>query len=66
MIQSFFEWLFRNTQQTSMLKTYKKAGRWIVCIYGPWIDLNEAFRLGLAEDGFFEIAEEEEECNDDE
>jgi hypothetical protein len=66
MIQSFFERLFRNTQRTSTLKAYKKAGRWIVRIYGPWIDLNEAFRLGLAEDGFFEIAEEEEECNDDE
>lgn len=49
-----------------MLKTYKKAGHWIVRIYGRWINLNEAFRLGLAEDGFFEIAEEEEECNDDE
>jgi hypothetical protein len=66
MIRSFFERLFRNTQRTSTLKTYKKAGRWIVRIYGPWIDLNKAFRLGLAEDGFFEIAEEEEECNDDE
>jgi hypothetical protein len=44
------------------LKTYKKAGRWIVRIYGPWIDLNEAFRLGLAEDGFFEISDE---CEDD-
>ena len=41
---SFFFW---NTQRASILKTYKKAGRWIVRIYGPWIDLNEAFRLGL-------------------
>jgi hypothetical protein len=63
MIQSFFELLFRNMQRTSTLKTYKKAGRWIVRIYGPWIDLNEAFRLGLAEDGFFEI-EVEDECDE--
>ena len=63
MIWSSFQPLFRNTQQTSTLKTYKKAGRWIVRIYGPWIDLNEAFHLDLAEDGFFEISEE---CNDDE
>lgn len=61
MIQISFEPLFRNTQRTSTLKTYKKAGRWIVRIYGPWMDLNEAFRLGLAEDGFFEISE----CDDD-
>jgi len=40
------------------LKTYKKAGRWIARIYGPWMDLNEAFRLGLAEDGYFEISDE--------
>jgi hypothetical protein len=46
------------------LKTYKKAGCWIVHIYGLWIDLNEAFRLGLVEDRFFEIAEEE--CDSDE
>ena len=63
MIQSFFELLFRNMQQTSTLKTYKKAGRWIVRIYGPWIDLNEAFRLGLVEDGIFEI-EVEDECDE--
>jgi hypothetical protein len=36
-----------------------------VRIYGPWIDLNEAFRLGLAEDGFFEITEDEEEFDND-
>ena len=50
--------IFRNTQRNSTLKTYKKAGRWIVRIYGPWIDLNEAFRIGLAEDGFFELSNE--------
>lgn len=55
--------IFRNTQRMSTLKTYKKAGRWIVRIYGPWIDLNEAFRFGLAEDGLFEISEET--CDDD-
>ena len=49
---------FRNTQWNSTLKTYKKAGRWIVRIYGPWIDLNEAFHIGLAEDGFFELSNE--------
>lgn len=48
-----------------MLKTYKKAGHWIVHIYIPWIDLNEAFRLGLAEDGLFEIAEEDEDCDNE-
>jgi hypothetical protein len=47
-------------KRTSTLRSYKKAGRWIVRIYGPWIDLNEAFWLGLAEDGFFEIEEEDE------
>ena len=46
-----------------MLKTYKKAGRWIVRIYGPWIDLNEAFQFGLADDGFFEISKDG--CDDD-
>ena len=46
-IQSFFEFFFfRNTQRASILKTYKKAGCWIVRIYWPWIDLNEAFQLG--------------------
>jgi hypothetical protein len=49
--------IFRNTERSSTLKTYKKAGRWIVRIYGPWIDLNEAFRMGLAEDGFFELSD---------
>jgi hypothetical protein len=47
-------------QRTSTLRAYKKAGRWIVRIYGPWIDLNKAFQLGLAEDGFFEIEVEDE------
>lgn len=37
------------------LKVYKRAGRWIVRIYGPWLDLNQAFRLGLAEDSIFNI-----------
>jgi hypothetical protein len=63
MIQSFFELIFRNMQRTSMLKTYKKAGCWIMHIYGPWINLNEAFQLCLAEDGFFEI-EVEDECDE--
>jgi len=38
-----------------MLDAYKKAGRWIVRAFGPWADINEAFRHGLAEDGFYEI-----------
>lgn len=50
--------MFRNMQRGSTLKPYKKAGRWIVRIFGPWIDLNEAFRIGLAEDGFFELSDE--------
>jgi hypothetical protein len=41
-------------QRSSTLKPYKKAGRWIVRIFGLWIDLNE----GLAEDGFFELSDE--------
>src|SRR5262245_17235283 len=45
----------RDTQKVAKLKAYKKARRWIVCIHGPWIDLNEAFRRGLAEDGFFDL-----------
>ena len=51
----------RETTRNATLKSYKKAGRWIVRIHGPWLDLNHAFRLGLAEDGFFE--NEEEECD---
>jgi len=39
------------------LETYRKAGRWIVRAFGPWLDTNEAFHLGLAEDGLFEIEE---------
>ena len=48
----------RNILRTEMqdsLKVYKRAGRWIVRIYGPWLDLNQAFRLGLAEDSIFDI-----------
>lgn len=39
----------------SGLNAYKKAGRWIVRGFGPWADVTEAFRCGLAEDGFIEI-----------
>lgn len=46
------------------LKAYKKAGRWIVRIYGPWLDLPEAFRLGLAADGIFVIEVEEEDSDE--
>jgi hypothetical protein len=37
------------------LRAYKKAGQWIIHRYGPWLNLNKAFQLGLAEDGFFKI-----------
>jgi hypothetical protein len=37
------------------LALYKKAGHWIVCAFGPWVDINEAFHCGLAEDGIFDI-----------
>jgi hypothetical protein len=44
---------------------YKKAGRWMVCIYGPWINLNEAFRRGLAKDGFFELEKPDDQEDDE-
>ncbi|KAH9984331.1 hypothetical protein BJV77DRAFT_966229 [Russula vinacea] len=43
------------SEKEDHLKAFKKAGQWIVRIYGPWLDLNQAFRLGLAEDGIFDI-----------
>lgn len=43
-----------STRRTT-LNTYKRAGRWIARAFGPWIDINEAFRRGLAVDGFFEV-----------
>jgi hypothetical protein len=43
-----------STKQTA-LTAYKKAGRWIIRAFGPWVDINEAFRCGLAEDGVFDI-----------
>jgi len=48
-----------------MLRPYKKAGRWTVRIYGPWVDLNEAFRRGLAEDSFFKLGELDNEEGDE-
>lgn len=37
------------------LAAYKRAGRWIVRAFGPWVDINEAFRRGLAEEGVFDL-----------
>jgi hypothetical protein len=34
-----------------------------VRVYGPWIDLNEAFRRGLAQDGVFELEPDHEQEN---
>jgi hypothetical protein len=45
----------RESPKETPLASYKRAGRWIARGFGPWADINEAFRRGLAEDGFFEI-----------
>jgi len=42
-------------RESTAIAAYKKAGQWIVRGFGPWADINKAFRCGLAEDGFFEI-----------
>ena len=45
-----------------MLAGYKRAGRWIVRAFGPWANVTDAFRHGLAQDGFFDI--ENPDCDD--
>src|SRR5215471_15761832 len=47
------------SKMESALEVYKKAGRWIVRAYGPWINLAEAFHVGLAEDQLIKIEESE-------
>lgn len=50
---------FRNMQWTSTLRAYKKVGQWIIHIYGLWINLHKTFHIGLAEDSFFQIENED-------
>ena len=42
-------------EKQDALRAYKKAGHWVICIYGLWLNLNEAFHMSLAEDGVFKI-----------
>jgi hypothetical protein len=49
----------KNSAPDSTLDMFKKAGRWIFRVYGPWADITEAFYYGLAEDELFEIEETE-------
>jgi hypothetical protein len=64
MSTSYYPLITRDMTRDATLKAYKKAGCWIVRIYGPWLDLPEAFRLGLAEDGIFVIEVEEEDSDE--